>query len=380
MIRLITSFLVCAALGTTVFSSTIDSVSANGSSVSGITPGSVHGQYEGYLPCADCPGIDYKLHLTSDGTYTESLFYEDKSEKPFLQEGTYVVDNNMVALDKSEAGMKFFAPHPQGLLMLDIDGKPIVGGLSDRYILTQKIQSNGTNVKTETLTFMKRKLAGGIDFYALGNEPSWSLDIDFDNFMQFKSLTELSELNTPPGDEARAQDANVTRYGAQTEAGMLIVTILEGPCIYSMSGEIFPWKVRVDAKYTTDTDYKRFRGCGRYVVDYRLNDIWVLTTFNGTELRAEDFVKGLPVVEFHLNKNMVYGSTGCNRITGSFEAKGKRITFSKMATTRMACPNMEFEQQFLTFITDNSLDYYIEDGKMTLQDDKGIVIVFKKTD
>jgi heat shock protein HslJ len=126
-----------------------------------------------------------------------------------------------------------------------------------------------------------------------------------------------------------------------------------------MSGEIFPLKVRVDAKYTADTDYKQFEGCGRYVVDYRLNDIWVLTTFNDKKLKTEDFVKGLPVVEFHLNENRVFGSTGCNRMTGSFEAKGKKITLGKMATTRMACPSMDFEQQFLAAVTENTLDYFI---------------------
>jgi heat shock protein HslJ/uncharacterized membrane protein len=345
-----------------------------------MTPESAHGQYEGYLPCADCPGIEYKLLLNSDGTYAESLFYTDRPEQPFLQKSTYAVDGNMVVLDKSEAGMKYFALHPQGLLMLDVNRKPIAGSLSYRYILTRTIQPSETIFKTETRTFMKRKLAEGIDLYALGNEPSWSIDIDFEKFMRFKSLTELSELNTPPGKEIKAQDANLTRYGTQTEAGMLIATILKGPCTDSMSGEIFPWKVRVDAKYTTDTDYKQFKGCGRYMVDYRLNDIWVLTTFNGNELKAEDFVKGQPVVEFHLDENRVYGSTGCNRINGSFEVKGKKITFGKIATTRMACPNMDFEQQFLTFITDNTLDYSIEAGILTLQDDKGIVMVFEKTD
>jgi heat shock protein HslJ len=214
----------------------------------------------------------------------------------------------------------------------------------------------------------------------MANEPSWSLDIDFDKFMRFKSLTELSELSTPPGKEAKAQDADVTSYRAQTEAGMLIVTILRGPCTDTMSGEIFPLKVRVDAKYTADTDYKQFEGCGRYVVDYRLNDIWVLTTFNDKKLKTEDFVKGLLVVEFHLNENRVFGSTGCNRMTGSFEAKGKKITLGKMATTRMACPSMDFEQQFLAAVTENTLDYFIDAGILTLQDDKGMVLVFEKTD
>jgi hypothetical protein len=35
----------------------------------------------------------------------------------------------MVVLGKSEPGMKCLAPHPEGLLKLDIDGKPIVCGL-----------------------------------------------------------------------------------------------------------------------------------------------------------------------------------------------------------------------------------------------------------
>jgi hypothetical protein len=57
---------------------------------------------------------------------------------------------------------------------------------------------------TDTLIRMQEKMKQGIDFYALGSQPSWSLDIDFDKFMRFKSLTALPELNTPPGREAKA--------------------------------------------------------------------------------------------------------------------------------------------------------------------------------
>jgi heat shock protein HslJ len=294
--------------------------------------------------------------------------------------GTYGIEGETVVLDKSDSGMKYFVLYPQGLLMRDINRKVITGALSERYILSRKAPHRDTTQKTDALMRMKQKLAEAVGFYALGNEPSWSLDIDFDKGMRFQSLTELAELNTPPGAEARAQDADGTSYCAQTEAGMLIVTIMKGPCTDTMSGETFPLKVRVDAKYTADTDYKQFEGCGRYVVDYRLNDIWVLTRFNAEPVDAEDFVKGLPVIEFHLNENKIFGSTGCNRIRGKFEAKGKRITFGKSATTLMACPNMEFEKNFLSAITDKTLTYSVDEGRLTLTDGNQIVLEFKKGD
>ena len=230
------------------------------------------------------------------------------------------------------------------------------------------------------MTLMQKKLDRGIGFYAVGNEPSWSLDIDFDKGMRFKSLTTVSELNTPPGREAKAQDAEVTRYFAETEAGTLIVTVLRGVCVDTMSGESFPYRVRTEAKRSIDADYTLFEGCGRYVVDDRLNDIWVLTRLGERTLTAEDFAKGLPVIEFHLADNRVTGNAGCNRLSGSFQARGDKITFGQLATTRMACPNMAIEHEFLSMITDKTLRYAIDGGRLVLTDDKNITLAFDKTD
>jgi heat shock protein HslJ/uncharacterized membrane protein len=343
-------------------------------------PEGLAGKYGGYLPCADCPGIEYTLALYRNGNYSESLFYTDRSVQAFVRSGAFTIDGEVVILDKRGAGMKFFARHPRGLLMLDTNRNIITGDLSDRYILSRKVQYGGAMQSTDTLMRMQEKMKQGIDFYASGSEPSWSLDIDFDKFMRFKSLTALPDLNTPAGKEAKAQDADVTSYRARTEDGMLIVTIFKGPCEDTLSGETFPLKVRVDAKYTADTDYMQFEGCGRYMVDYRLNDIWVLTTFNQQPLNRDVFAKGLPVVEFHLTDNRVSGSTGCNRMTGGFEARGKTITFGQMATTRMACPNMAFEQDFLKAISRKTLNYALNNGKFILTNDEGMQLEFKKMD
>jgi hypothetical protein len=198
--------------------------------------------------------------------------------------------------------------------------------------------------------------------------------------MWFTSLTDLPEMNTPPGREDKAQDADVTRYFAQIEAGTLIVTVLRAECADAMSGEQFPFKTRVDVKRPSDNDYTSFEGCGRYVMDSRLNDIWVLTLFGDRQLETQDFRKGLPVLEFHLNDNRVVGSTGCNQISGKVRMRGNKITIGQLATTRMACPNMAFEQEFLSAITNKSFQYSIDAGRLMLTGDNGMVMELRKAD
>ncbi len=78
------------------------------------------------------------------------------------------------------------------------------------------------------------------NFKATGNEPSWSLVIDFDNQMHFKSLNHPKELVTPVPKPNIAQDAPVARYRAVTEKGELIVSIMPDTCVDNMSGEQFP--------------------------------------------------------------------------------------------------------------------------------------------
>jgi heat shock protein HslJ len=257
---------------------------------------------------------------------------------------------------------------------------PLLAVSSQRYNLLHKSRPSNTVLTNETVILMREKLDQGIDFYAFGNEPSWSIDIDFEKGMRFTSLTDLPEMNMPPGREDKAQDADVTRYFAQTGAGTLIVTVLRGECTDAMSGEQFPFKARVDVRRSSDKDYTSFEGCGRYVLDNRLNDIWVLTLFGDRQLEAQDFRKGLPVLEFHLNDNRVVGNTGCNQISGNVRIRGKKITIGQLASTRMACPNMAFEQEFLAAISNTSFQYSIDAGRLVLTGDNGMVMELRKTD
>ena len=74
-----------------------------------------------------------------------------------------------------------------------------------------------------------------IDFKASGNEPFWSLEVDFDQRMRFKDLNSI-ELITPVPEASYSRE-NVTKWQAFTEQGELLVTVTREKCQDTMSGD-----------------------------------------------------------------------------------------------------------------------------------------------
>lgn len=223
------------------------------------------------------------------------------------------------------------------------------------------------------------QFAQGIDFIATGNEPFWRLEIDFDKFMHFKML-DGPEITTAVGEGIKAMDANVTRYTANNEKSTLTVQIQKLDCINDMSGEKLGYTVTIDTKNKADKNYRTYKGCGQFIADYRLHDIWVLDSINDKKIKAADFMKNLPYVELNLTEKKVFGSTGCNTITGLIEIRGKKINIGKLATSRMTCTNTNFETAYLQELENKTIPYKIATGKLYLQVSTEKVFIYKKTD
>lgn len=232
----------------------------------------------------------------------------------------------------------------------------IQSSFENQYILT----------KEEKIIFsavQQKLLEEGYDFIARGNEPFWSLQIDFQKEMRFTSLTEISSFVTPPTEGIRAQDADVIRYHALIESGEMFVTIIADSCVDNMSGKEFTHSVIVQIKRGND---KEFKGCGKYLADYRLNDIWVMTEFTGEKLSKDKFIKGLPTFEFQIKERRLFGHTGCNCIRSSLEIKGNQILFGKIISTKIASPEMDVENKVIQAINEKSLTYKIKDLTLSL--------------
>ena len=76
-----------------------------------------------------------------------------------------------------------------------------------------------------------------------------------------------------------------------------------------------------------------------------LDGEWSVTAVEGKAVEAEQ----LPYVGFDSEKSLVYGNAGCNLISGTYSVKGNtgKIELGNVASTMMACPNMELEQSVL---------------------------------
>lgn len=64
---------------------------------------------------------------------------------------------------------------------------------------------------------------------------------------------------------------------------------------------------------------------------------WELSTLQGMAVDSKEFMKGMPFLVFSKDGRLT-GSTGCNSMSGTYEAKNNNISLNPGAMTRMACP------------------------------------------
>lgn len=93
------------------------------------------GTYTGVFPAADCPGIDMRLTLKKDGTYSLHMKYLDRDSE-FDEKGAFTVKENLLTLTPSEGGQpQYYKVEENRLRRLDAEKQPVTGALADNYIL-----------------------------------------------------------------------------------------------------------------------------------------------------------------------------------------------------------------------------------------------------
>lgn len=219
-----------------------------------------------------------------------------------------------------------------------------------------------------------KKFREGVDFYAMGNEPFWNLDLSMNQFLKF-SMPDGPTFNFRSVKGEKAMDANVTRYTAMTDSGMFTFTMSEQECYDDMSGDTFTYRVIVEINNPGDKNYKKFDGCGRYVSDYNLNRKWVLKKMGEKDADQSRYISGLPEITFDIEKNRFSGSGGCNRIMGYVTAEGDRLKFGRVASTLMACKNSDLEKEFLSAL-ESTVNYKITGNQLILSNPDKELLVF----
>jgi heat shock protein HslJ/uncharacterized membrane protein len=237
-------------------------------------------------------------------------------------------------------------------------------------------------VKTESTFAYKQQMENlerGIYFRGNGNEPDWSLKIS-DKTIEFTSLKPgFESLKGTHVDPIRAMDANVKMYRVVTAKGTMNIQIQQQECINTMSGDKAPYSVRIEITKGNSDNVTNFNGCGNYITDSRLHDIWVLEKLNGENVSLTNFMKELPNLEINSSTNQFMGYAGCNRMNGTIFFEKGLLRFTNIITTEMACGAKNKENEFLKALQ-STTTYNVENMRLTLSNQSGVEIVLKKVD
>ena len=107
---------------------------------------------------------------------------------------------------------------------------------------------------------------------------------------------------------------------------------------------------------------------------------WKLIRLGHAAVKGDDLRRPPQIVLDPVSRR-ASGSGGCNRIMGGYELKGDKLTFARMASTMMACPDgMETEQKFLKALGQVTR-WKIAGRQLELMDGSGkVVAVFEVAD
>jgi uncharacterized membrane protein len=207
------------------------------------------GVYQGMLPAASCPGIDYVLELRKDGSYLESMRYREHESEIYIRIGNFTVeDRKYVCLNDPGANTAvscFFAGDSQ-LRMLDGSGNIISGDLAEYYILNirENLSDAGNVIKVH------------------GNEPFWGMTLIPGDHLHFKTLeTQDIDIGFALPD-FEIEFAGGTAYIRIEHPDMMFELELEyAECTDTMSDIVYP--LRAELLLQDPSGQRRYKGCAR---------------------------------------------------------------------------------------------------------------------
>lgn len=237
-------------------------------------------------------------------------------------------------------------------------------------------QVDSTIALGDSSTSDKIEYIEAIYFRASGTEPFWGLEISSDS-LKFTSVSEEFEtFNAPHTEPKKAMGANVKLYRSVPEIGEIKIQIEQQSCTNNMSGIESKYQVTVTLKRSINEGFTTFKGCGNYITDYRLHDIWALDIVNGQPIEAQQYGKERPYVEINSSQNTFMGSTGNHNISGKIFWEKGLLQFTDIVMPQNLS---EGEKGFIKSLQ-LATGYTLENRLLLLFDNKREMMKFRKAD
>src|SRR4051812_27427693 len=86
---------------------------------------------------------------------------------------------------------------------------------------------------------------------------------------------------------------------------------------------------------------------------------WVLTEMKGVPVQLSGGRRDASL-NFDAGEKKFTGNGGCNQVSGNYSLDKKNIRFGEVISTKMSCPDIEFENTFLSTLS--SIDHFEQRG------------------
>lgn len=131
----------------------------------------------------------------------------------------------------------------------------------------------------------------------------------------------------------------------------------------------------------TFTDIKTNKAVMEFKIPSQ-NDIWTFIDGKKWKLIMLDHVAkdyGKAQIQFNKAENRLFGNTGCNSFSGTFQAKADSVKFSEVMATEMACSEgdiMETEAKLLKYFSNAYLRFDVADQTLNFYKDDRLIMIF----
>jgi len=227
---------------------------------------------------------------------------------------------------------------------------------------------------TSRTSFLDTKWQNGVIFFALGSEPSWSMDINKNNHVEF-TAPDGKQFVSDSIAKFTSTGTKSTGYRSSNEMGELMIRLSEDTCSDTMSDESFSFQVSADVKLKGEKEFTRYQGCGDYVPDQQLHGKWRIVKADTLLLGADQFENKIPELNIDAYKGQVFGNDGCNSFMGQIKFRDKEIIFGMLAETMMACPNMDISSIITRAFSDKKLTYVYKKDLFFYEGDKEVMML-----
>lgn len=219
---------------------------------------------------------------------------------------------------------------------------------------------------------LNRKWKSGIDITAAGLSPAtWALEVDFDREISFTSADGNNLRLIPVFKKTEEKDQTI--FSVSSGDTTLDIILNDSPCPYQTTSNTTKM---VSVKLGTRT----YSGCGQYLYNNQLNDVWELTSINSQPVSKKDFGGKIPSLYFQLASGEIEGYDGCAGFKGKVSIQGTRIKFSTLTGLAGNCKNPIVRNIISDHLNQKMADYQLSQNNLLLylEDDSKLLFTRKQ--